>query len=187
MELFVARLTLRLKARLRPDAPRRPLLLAIDESQRLKGASVPILLSQLRKAGVSPILLTQFLENWSEELYQAIIGNVTNFLIFGVGPDDATKLAPLVHPYTARDLLDLNRYEALAKIQVGGISSGAFDLRTLRLEAEPNPQHLALIQERTRARYARPRAEVEAQFEAPKSPLRRGWEVFDVSPNPADT
>lgn len=186
MELLITRVHLGLRARLtQPAETRNPVFIAIDESQRIKGPTLPALIAEGRKTGASPILLTQFLANWSEQLSQAILGNNASLIAFAVGPDDSRKLAPILRPFTGEQLLDLDRHEAIAKIQVNGHAVPAFDIKTLPVTSPRNDEVLEQIRAQTRARFARPRQTVEKAFSTPSaaSSVRSpGWEIFDVDP-----
>lgn len=178
-ELFIARLHLAALTRLEtaPEA-RRPFFLAVDESQRFRGASLPILLSEGRKLGLGLLLSTQFLDAWGESLSESVLGNVGTVVAFRCGPTDSRRLQHSLKPFTPDQIEDLDRHEAVAKLQIGGVTVPAFDFQTEPLRGVESAAMLARMRARTRERYARPRRQVEAEFH-PRQPTAR-WESPDV-------
>lgn len=186
MELVVARIHLAMQARAAlPEHERRPTLMAIDESQRIQGNTLPALLSQDRKFGLIPVLLTQFVANWATEVEQATIGNTASLVAFSLGPDDARKLAPLLAPYTPQHIMALDPYQAFVRLTVGNQSMPAFHLRTQPVTSPSHPERLVIARENARRRFGKPRAEVERRFQTATGRSRSAaaaWDDFDVSP-----
>ena len=180
-ELIIARIHLAALTRLeRPREERRPFYLVVDESQRFQGASLPILLSEGRKLGLPLLLSTQYLQGWSEALAESVLSNVGTQVVFRSGPSDARRLSAAVKPFTAEQIENLDRYEAIVKMQVYGLTAPAFDLRTLPLPQRHDGVALGAIRAQTRSRYARPRAEVEAEIAAKYRRLSEAEEHEDV-------
>lgn len=170
-ELIIAKLHLAAMARFgQPGAASRPFFLAVDESQRFSGASLPILLSEGRKLKLPLLLSTQFLAGWSEALAEATLGNVGTLIAFASGPSDSRRLAGHLRPFTSEDLQDLDRYEAFAKLQIGGRTMPAFDFRTLPVEAPWDEHALDRLRAQTRQRFAKPRHLVEEALQTIVSP-----------------
>jgi hypothetical protein len=190
MEIIVAKIHQAMLARAHtPESLRRPTLMIIDESQRIRGSSLPQILSQDRKFGMIPILLTQYLANWSTNLEKAVLGNNASLITFRLGADDAKKLAPTLHPYTPEQIMSLNAHQPLVKITVNGITSPTFPMQTEKVSDPPNHGHLAKARENARRRWGLPRAEVDKLFQRPSPPPPPGpqrpsaaWEIFDVGP-----
>jgi hypothetical protein len=164
-ELILARLHLALSARLQQaEQPRQPVYLTVDESHRYTGASLPIMLSEGRKLGTALILSTQFIDSWGEHLAESVLGNVGTLIAFRCGPTDSHRLRANVRPFTPEQLQDLDRYEAIVKLQVAGRTMPAFDIRTLPVESPQADAALSRIRTQTRRNYARPRRDVEAEL-----------------------
>lgn len=164
-ELILARLHLALLARLsRPASARHPTYLVVDESHRYQGASLPILLREGRKLALALVLSSQYLDAWGDELAESVLGNVGALVAFRCGPRDSHRLRASIKPFTPDQLEDLDRHEAVAKLQIGGTTVPAFDLKTLPVNAAPDEALLARIRAQTRARYTRPREVVEAEL-----------------------
>lgn len=153
-ELVIARLHLAALARLeRPAASRRPFALAVDESQRFQGASLPILLAESRKLGMRVILATQFLDAWGETLAASVLGNVGTLIAFRSSPADSRRLAASLRPFGSDTLEDLDRYEAIVKLQIGGETMPAVAMRTLPLDEPRDEARLERIRQQTRLHY----------------------------------
>lgn len=183
MEMLITRLHLALLGRLGSSESRRHCYLAIDEAQRIRGASLPVLLSEGRKTGLGIILLSQFLNQWTEALSEAVLGNVTTVISFAVGPQDSRRLAQSLKPYTPEQLENLSAHQAVVRTQVAGTALPAFDIHTAPLTAEARPETLERIRHQTRARFTQSRDEVERQFgtvSPPPSDLQETDDVYEA-------
>lgn len=180
IEFLVARLQLAMFARLGTSGRRRPVALAIDESQHLKGPALPSLLSEAAKTGLFVVAMSQFLDQWTEPLANAILGNVGTTVVFAVGPNDSRRLGHALRPFRAEDAEDLDKFEALVKLRVDGRSMPAVDIRTLPVASPRNETALQRIREQTRARFTRPRAEVEREPGFESGQPIWGYEAEDI-------
>ncbi len=181
-ELVIARFHLAAVARLsRPTEQRHQVYLAVDESARFKGASLPVLWAEGRKTGVALLMATQFIAGWGEALADSVLGNAGCVVAFRCGPNDSRRLANTIRPFTSEQLEDLNRYEAIIKLQAGGITIPAFDVTTLPITNPTNGAVLERIQASSRARYGKSRKTVEDEMNAryfPESP-NTDWNDLD--------
>jgi DNA helicase HerA-like ATPase len=180
-ELITARLHLELLARLsQPPEKRRRTYIAVDESQRYPGASLPILLSEGRKLSATLILATQYLSGWGESLAESVLGNVGTLVVFRCGPNDSRHLAASLKPFTPDQLEDLDRFEAIVKLQINGQTAPAFDIKTLPIEASADEAALERIRLQTRKRYGRPRQQIEREIARMNQPVALAWEGGDI-------
>jgi hypothetical protein len=180
-ELILARLHLAAMSRLTRQAGELvPCYIAVDESHRYKGASLPTLLREGRKLATPLILSSQYIDSWGEELVESILGNVGTLIAFRCGSNDSRRLSASLRPFTADQLEDLDRYEAIAKMQVGGATMPAFRFSTLPIEAPANEEMLERVRSRTRRLYTRPRREVEAEMDSADGQVWSAWSSGDV-------
>jgi hypothetical protein len=101
----------------------------IDEVQRFVTTSLPDMFSEARKYGLSLTTANQFLGQLTGKTLDAVIGNVGTTVVFRCGHDDASALATYMKPqFSAQDLMDLDRFEAVIKMQVEGQTQPAFSL-----------------------------------------------------------
>jgi hypothetical protein len=154
------------RSRLDQQQPR-PFYLYIDEVQNFSTTSLPKLFSEARKYGLSLVVANQYYQQLAGDTLEAILGNVGTSIIFRVGPKDASGLSAFLQPhYSSHDLQNMGRFHAVVKTQVGATSLPAFSIQT-----QPPPPPLSYAAERlrrlramSRARYARPRQEVDAEI-----------------------
>jgi hypothetical protein len=175
-ELLIARLHLALLARLtRARQERRPVFVTVDESQRFAGASLPILLSEGRKLGLGLVLSTQFLDAWGDELAESVLGNVGTLICFRASPGDARRLRSAIRPFSPEHLEDLDRFAAIAKLQVNGQTLPAFRFTTAPVDGDRDESVLTRLQEQSRRRFGRPRQEIEAELNSPRKTDSTPW------------
>jgi hypothetical protein len=109
-----------------------PYFIYVDEVQRFVTTSLNVVLSEARKFGLSLVTANQFLGQLSGKTLDAVMGNVGTTVIFRCSPDDARTLADYVKPeFTHLDLVNLDLYTAVVKMQTDGKTQPAFTLKTL--------------------------------------------------------
>lgn len=91
------------------------------------------MLAEQRKYGLGLALTTQHLSRLSEDVREAVFGNVGTLISFRVGATDAPLLArqfgaDIPRP---RDLVSLPNYEMYVKLMVDGVQTRPFSGRTL--------------------------------------------------------
>jgi hypothetical protein len=185
VEVILARLHLALVARLdRTRDSRNQCYITVDESQRFMGASLPTLMRQGRKLGSSLILITTDIHAWNETLGDSVIGNAGALVMFRAGPGDARRLRDAMRPFTPEDVESLDRYEAIARLQVGSVTMPAVDIHTQPIAGEPDYAAVERIRAASRHRYTRPRSEVEAElaerFAVPSQQSSGAWLAEDI-------
>jgi len=150
-------------------AGRVPFFLYIDEFHHFITPSIAAILSGARKYGLGLTLAHQEmrqLKSRSEEVAAAVLGNAYTRLVFRVGDQDARTLADGFSFFEARDLQNLGLGEAIARIERPDFD---FNLRTTPLPPVPEQmarEHQTAVIDASRARYAKPKAEVEAILRA---------------------
>jgi hypothetical protein len=149
-----------------PEAGRRPFCVYVDEFQSIATQSFILLLSEARKFGLSLVLANQFVSQIKNpRLIESIFGNVGTLVSFRLGLQDAEAIERQMYPTVSRtDLLNLPNWHAYARILVNGQIAPPFTLRTQLHDVSPSADRLAAVREASRRKYARPRAEVLAEF-----------------------
>jgi hypothetical protein len=139
---------------------RRPFFLFIDEFQQVAVPSMAGLFSGVRKYHLAVTVAHQDLYQLhanAPELERAALTNAYTRLVFRVNSDDARKLERDLGEFTADDLTNLGRGQAICRL---GRSEDSFKLATLPL-AKVDPSDAELRQTRIRrtsvARWGRPR------------------------------
>src|ERR1035437_1880537 len=142
--------------------------LYVDEFQSFANESFADILSEARKYKLNLTIAHQYIEQMSEEVRAAVFGNVGTMITFRVGAFDAEVLEKEFAPqFTAEDLVNLGFVQIYLKLMIDGISSQPFSARTLPPIDKPIVSFKDQVLENSRAMFARPRAEVEANV--------RGW------------
>ena len=147
-----------------PEHERRDFHLYADEFQNFATDSFATILSEARKYRLSLTLAHQFLGQLPISLRQAVLGNVGSIIAFRTGADDAAALALEFGIQSPSAFTDLANHEAWARIIRDGNSTDPIRLSLAMPNINKNDNAAAVIA-RTRARYTRPRAKVEAEIE----------------------
>lgn len=109
-----------------------PFYLYIDEVQNFVTTALDKVFSEARKFGLALTVANQYLQQLAGNTLDAIMGNVGAMVVFQCGLDDARRLAPYMAPgFTAEDLVNLDKYEAVVKLRVDGETQPAFSLSPL--------------------------------------------------------
>ncbi len=148
-----------------PDvADRRPFYLYVDEFQNFATDSFAVILSEARKYGLNLTVANQYISQMTESVRDAVFGNVGTTISFRVSADDAPILSKQFEPtFEAQDLLQMSNRNFVISMIINGEKAPAFSATTLSLPTTPQDNFDTIV-ERSRARYARPRAEVEAEI-----------------------
>jgi len=106
--------------------------LYIDEFQNFTTDSIATILSEARKYRLNLAIGHQFIAQIQEKIRDAVFGNVGSIVAFRVGPDDAEFLEKQFTPtFTKNDLINIDNYNAYAKILINGQTSKPFNLRII--------------------------------------------------------
>lgn len=116
-----------------------PFYIYIDEVQKFVTTSLSEMLSEARKYGLSLTTANQFLGQLTGKTLEAVMGNVGTTIVFGCSPEDTRSLATYMKPeFAVQDLLNLDRFQAVVKLQINGSTQPAFSLQTLPPIPTPN-------------------------------------------------
>jgi hypothetical protein len=146
----------------RPD-----FFLFIDEFQNFATEAFATILSEARKYRLNLIVANQYLHQIDEATRAAVFGNIGSMISFAVGVQDAEVLSEqLGGDLIPKDLMQLPRFQAYARLLINGHPSRPFTLRTLPpLAPAPGNEHRpTAIRRYCRQRYGRPVASVEREI-----------------------
>ena len=145
---------------------RRPFYLYVDEFQNFSTDSFAVILSEARKYGLNLTVANQYVAQMTENVRDAVFGNVGTTISFRVSADDAPILAKQFEPaFDESDIIQLNNRHFIISMIINGEKVPAFSATTLSLPKTPQDNYEQIV-EYSRATYARPRAEVEAEIRA---------------------
>ncbi|MFH1347013.1 MAG: type IV secretory system conjugative DNA transfer family protein, partial [Spirochaetota bacterium] len=143
---------------------RRDFNLYIDEFQNFTTDSISTILSEARKYGLNLTVAHQFIAQLNEKIKDSIFGNVGSIISFRVGPQDAEFLAKqFSQAFNENDLMNIDNFNAYAKILINGQTSKPFNIRTVAPEAGDSEVGERL-KEASRQKYGRDRQEVEDEI-----------------------
>jgi len=143
---------------------RRDFNLYIDEFQNFTTDSISTILSEARKYGLNLTVAHQFIAQLNEKIRDSIFGNVGSIISFRVGPQDAEFLTRQFSPtFNENDLMNIDNFNAYARILINGQTSKPFNIRTVAPEAG-NSEVGERLKEMSRQKYGRDRQEVEDEI-----------------------
>lgn len=166
---------IQLAAMSRSDIPRiedrRPFYLYVDEFQNFATDSFATILSEARKYALNLTVANQYISQMSENVRDAVFGNVGTIISFRVSADDAPILAKQFEPqFEASDLLQMHNRNFIVNMVIKGEKAPAFNATTLSLPPTQFDNTPKII-ENTRLLYSRNRADIEKEInEAIKPP-----------------
>lgn len=160
---------IQLAAMSRSDIPliedRRPFYLYVDEFQNFATDSFATILSEARKYGLNLTVANQYISQMSDTVRDAVFGNVGSMVSFRVSADDSPLLAKQFEPqFEPNDLLQMHNRHFIINMVIKGEKSPAFSATSLALPA-PQTDYTPNIIENSRLKYARQRADVEAEIQ----------------------
>lgn len=143
---------------------RRPFYLYVDEFQNFATDSFATILSEARKYGLNLTVANQYISQMSENVRDAVFGNVGTVICFRVSADDSPILSKQFEPnFEALDLLQMHNRNFIINMVINGEKTPAFSATTLTLPT-PQDDNTGRIIENTRTRYSRHREDIEQEI-----------------------
>jgi hypothetical protein len=138
-----------------------PFYLYLDEFQNITTDSIAVILSEARKYKLSMTVAHQFIAQLSENIRNAVFGNVGSFSAFRIGADDAEYLEKVFAPtFASRDIMNIENRRALLKLLVHGTPRDPFIVDTVA-PIVGNEAQVEELKRLSREKYGRNRLEVE--------------------------
>jgi hypothetical protein len=148
-----------------PEEYRQDFCLYVDEFQNFSTDSFADILSQARKYHLNLIVANQFTTQLTEEIRDAVFGNVGTVVSFRVGTADAEFLEKQFRPvFDIDDLQFLPNANTVTRMMIGGVPMQPFSMATLPPLGTPNNQLMEALKQLSAAKYGRPKAAVEAEI-----------------------
>jgi hypothetical protein len=143
------------------QSKRRDFNLYIDEFQNFTTDSISTILSEARKYRLNLIIAHQFIAQLDEKIRDSVFGNVGSMIVFRVGAQDAEFLIKQFEQvFSQSDLINIDNFNAYAKILINNQTSKPFNIRTLKY-SEPDMDLAHEIKELSFSKYGRERTDVE--------------------------
>jgi len=144
-----------------PEAGRNDFALFIDEFQNFTTDSIATILSEARKYGLSLVIAHQFIAQLTDNIRDAVFGNVGSQIVYRVGAKDAEFLVKQFEPvFSENDLVNIDNYNAYVKLLVNGLTAKPFNIHAFPLP-KGTPGLAANLKEYSRLKYGSDRAAIE--------------------------
>ncbi len=144
-----------------PPSERSPFYLYVDEFQNFATDSFATILSEARKYALNLTVANQYIAQMSQEVRDAVFGNVGSMIAFRMGADDARGMLRYFEPkFEEYDLVHMHNRHFVVNMTIEGEKSPAFSAITLDLPPHQFDETAHII-EHTRSQYALHRESVE--------------------------
>lgn len=166
-----------------PEKDREDFALYVDEFQNFSTDSFATIMSEARKYHLNLIVANQFTTQLTEEIRDAVFGNMGTIVAFRVGQNDVEGLAKYFQPaFEADDLLRVPNYNSIVRTLIGGVPTNPFSMAALPPLGNPNMQLAEALKQLTAAKYGKPRAEVEKEVFARLATKEEPKPAFGAAP-----
>jgi len=146
----------------RPAHERSDFGLYIDEFQNFTTDAFDSIVSEARKYRLSLTIAHQYLDQLSDTVRRAILGNVGNLVMFTLGGADAEALEVESKPFNSRTLREQGRGDMLVRYIEQGLSREPVILKGIILERRTGSRQKVINNSRTR--FGKPRETVEGKI-----------------------
>ncbi len=151
-----------------PESQRKDFYLYVDEFQNFTTPDFVTIFSEARKYRLNLTVANQFVSQLSDEIKNAVFGNVGTSAFFRVGPDDAEFLEHQVEPFfTKSDLMSNPVGTCYMRLLISGQPSVPFSMKADWKAIQAIPRSEERVQQiiaLSREKYGRPVAEVEEEI-----------------------
>lgn len=137
-----------------PASERSPFYLYVDEFQNFATDSFATILSEARKYGLNLTVANQYIAQMSQEVKDAVFGNVGSIIAFRMGVDDARSMQRYFEPkFLEYDLVHMHNRHFVISMTIEGEKVPGFSAISLNLPPD-GQDFVDHIVERSRAQYA---------------------------------
>jgi hypothetical protein len=145
-----------------PEDQRIDFCLYVDEFQNFSTDSFATIMSEARKYHLNLIVANQFTTQLTEEIRDAVFGNIGTIVSFRVGQNDVEALGRYFQPaFEADDLLRIPNANTVVRTLISGVPTQPFSMATLPPLGTANPKLSDALKQLSAAKYGKPRAVVE--------------------------
>lgn len=147
-----------------PEKERKDFYLYIDEFQNFTTDSIATILSEARKYKLNLIIAHQYIPQLTDQIKNAVLGNVGTMGAFRIGAEDAEFLEKQFEPGFSRfDLVNLDNFNLIVKMMLNNKTSTPFKMETYPPK-EGKTQIVEPIKKISKLKYGRPKAIVEEEI-----------------------
>jgi len=158
------------------EAERKDFYLYIDEFQNFTTDSISTILSEARKYKLNLIMAHQYIPQLTEQIRDAVLGNVGSIGAFRIGAEDAEFLEKQFEPgFTRFDLVNLDNFNLVLKMMLNNKISTPFKMQTYPPQ-KGRPEIVEAIKKISKLKYGKPKAIIEADI------VRRSFTSAPIAP-----
>ena len=133
-----------------------PFYLTIDEFQNVTTPSIATILSEARKYKLSLTVAHQFIAQLSDDIRDAVFGNVGSVVAFRVGVADTEILEKQFTPvFSAADLMRVDNYRAFVRLLSRGQPTKPFNIETVPFQSGSR-ENMEIIRKLSALTYGKP-------------------------------
>lgn len=148
-----------------PESERKDFALYVDEFQNFSTDSFATIMSEARKYHLNLIVANQFTTQLTEEIRDAVFGNIGTIVAFRIGQNDVDSLSRYFQPqFDADDLLRVPNANTIVRSLINGVPTQPFSMATLPPLGNPNMKLAEALKQLSAAKYGKPRATVEKEI-----------------------
>lgn len=148
-----------------PEEDRIDFCLYVDEFQNFSTDSFATIMSEARKFRLNLVVANQFTTQLTEEIRDAVFGNMGTIVAFRIGQNDLESLTKYFQPlFDAEDLLRIPNWNTIVRTLIGGVPTQPFSMAGTPPLGTPNSKLSEALKQLSAAKYARPRAVVEKEI-----------------------
>lgn len=148
-----------------PESERRDFTLYVDEFQNFSTETFSDILSEARKYHLSLVVANQFVGQLTDEIRDAVFGNVGTVISSRTGASDAEFLVKYFSPiFDIEDLTKMPNYNWASQMLMNGVPTQPFSMATVPPLGNPNPKLGDALKRLSAAKYGRPKAIVEKEI-----------------------
>ncbi len=173
-----------------PESERRDFTLYVDEFQNFSTETFSDILSEARKYHLSLVVANQFVGQLTDDIRDAVFGNVGTVVSSRTGASDADFLVKYFSPiFDTEDLTKMPNYNWAVQMLMNGVPTQPFSMASLPPLGSPNARLGAALKRLSAAKYGRPKAIVEKEIfdrmktQEPPQPAFSGRKLPNASPN----
>lgn len=163
-----------------------PFYLYVDEFQNFATDSFATILSEARKYGLCLTVANQYIAQMTQEVRDAVFGNVGSSIAFRMGADDARVMQRYFEPrFEEHDLVHMNNRNFVISLTIGGEKAQAFSGSSLNLPPSNlnNEEQYQAIVENSRQQYSKDLIEVEEYVQKRYVDVKKSSSSSALKPN----
>lgn len=148
-----------------PEDQRQDFCLYVDEFQNFSTDSFATIMSEARKYRLSLTVANQFTTQLTDEIRDAVFGNMGTIVSFRIGQNDVDSLARYFQPlFDGDDLLRIPNFNTIVRTLISGVPTQPFSMATIPPLGNPNDELGKALKQLSAAKFGRPRQSVEKEI-----------------------